>query len=270
MDFAFEQQADQKSQPRRGTDEKMRKAGSQVAEPSAFSSTLPMPTALDWLHVGRDNLHARAYLMLRKALMAGRFRPGQRLLLKPLAEELGVSVTPVREALLRLASERGLVPHQSRTMMVPVLSVARFREIRDIRIELEGRAAEAAANNISSSDITLLEKMHEQLMLARRQRDVQTVLAINEEFHFRIYRSSELPVLCGLVENLWVQIGPLLTLNDFSASTTAKDHPHRSILASLAARDGAGARLALANDILWASRYLEKAVIRLNQPVEEE
>lgn len=247
----------------------MRKAGYRDAESSASSSTLLMPTEIDRLRVGRDNLHARAYLMLRKALMAGRFRPGQRLLLKPLAEELGVSVTPVREALLRLASEHGLVPHQSRTMMVPVLSVARFREIRDIRIELEGRAAEAAANNISSHDVFALEKMHEQLMLARRQRDVQTVLAINEEFHFRIYRSSDLPVVCGLIESLWVQIGPLLTLHDFSQSATAKDHPHRSILASLAARDGAGARLALANDILWASRYLEKAVVRLNQPAED-
>ncbi|MHB0791080.1 GntR family transcriptional regulator [Bradyrhizobium sp. 5.13L] len=247
----------------------MRKAESRDAESSASSSTLPLPTEIDWLHVGRDTLHARAYLMLRKALMAGRFRPGQRLLLKPLAEELGVSVTPVREALLRLASERGLVAHQSRTMMVPVLSVARFREIRDIRIELEGRASEAAANNISSNDLVALEKMQEQLMLARRQRDVQTVLAINEEFHFRIYRSSDLPVVCGLIESLWVQIGPLLTLNDFSASATAKDHPHRSILASLAARDGAGTRLALANDIMWASRYLEKAVVRLNEPAED-
>nr|WP_256469618.1 FCD domain-containing protein [Bradyrhizobium sp. 142] len=153
--------------------------------------------------------------------------------------------------------------------MVPVLSVARFREIRDIRIELEGRAAQAAANNISSQDVFALEKMHEQLMLARRQRNVQTVLSINEEFHFRIYRSSDLPVVCGLIESLWVQIGPLLTLNAFSESATAKDHPHRSILASLAARDGAGARLALANDILWASRYLEKAVVSLNQPAED-
>ncbi|WP_439367432.1 GntR family transcriptional regulator [Bradyrhizobium sp. DASA03005] len=170
---------------------------------------------------------------------------------------------------MRLASERGLVPHQSRTMMVPVLSVAQFKEIRDIRIELEGRAAEAAAKNVSSSDIFALEKMQEQLMVARRQRDVQTVLAINEEFHFRIYRSSDLPVVCGLIVNLWVQIGPLLTLNDFSASATARDHPHRSILASLAAGDGAGARLALANDIMWASRYLEKAVVRLNEPVED-
>lgn len=206
--------------------------------------------------------------MLRKALMAGRFRPGQRLLLKPLAEELGVSVTPVREALLRLASEHGLVAHQSRTMMVPVLSVARFREIRDIRIELEGRAAEAAAKKISSADILALEEMHEQIMHARRQRHVQTVLAINEEFHFKIYKSSGLPVVCGLIESLWVQIGPLLTLHDFSESATAIDHPHRSILSSLAARDGAGARLALANDIMWASRYLEKAVVKLNEPAE--
>ncbi|MCK1726359.1 GntR family transcriptional regulator [Bradyrhizobium sp. 142] len=247
----------------------MRKDGSLAADASAASANLLMPRDMDRLHVGRDNLHARAYFQLRKALMAGRFRPGQRLLLKPLAQELGVSVTPVREALLRLASERGLVPHQSRTMMVPVLSVARFREIRDIRIELEGRAAEAAANNISSQSVSALEKMHEQLMLARRRRDVQTVLSINEEFHFRIYRSSDLPVVCGLIENLWVQMGPLLTLNDFSESATAKDHPHRSILASLAARDGAGARLALANDILWASKYLEKAVIRLNQPIDD-
>ncbi|MBP0110904.1 GntR family transcriptional regulator [Bradyrhizobium vignae] len=245
----------------------MRKAGSQTAE-TATSSVSLMPMEFDRLHVGRDNLHARAYLMLRKALMAGRFRPGQRLLLKPLAEELGVSVTPVREALLRLASEYGLVADRSRTMMVPILSVARFREIRDIRIELEGRATEAAAKRVSSADIVALEEMHQLLMRARRQRDVQTVLAINEEFHFRIYRSSDLPVVCGLIESLWVQIGPLLTLHDFSESTTASDHPHRSILSSLAAGDGAGARLALANDIMWASRYLEKAVVSLNQSAE--
>ncbi|MGY4281723.1 DNA-binding GntR family transcriptional regulator [Bradyrhizobium sp. LM2.7] len=92
---------------------------------------------------------------------------------------------------------------------------------------MEGPAAQAAANNIPSQDVFALEKMHEQLMLARRQRDVQTVLSINEKFHFRIYGSSDLPVGCGLVESLWVQIGPLLTLYDFSESATAKDHPRR-------------------------------------------
>ena len=221
---------------------------------------------MDSLHIEKDSLHERAYLTLRRALILGRFRPGQRLLLKPLAEELGISVTPVREALQRLASEHGLVNDRSRTMIVPILSVSRFREIRDIRIELEGRAVEAATKLITPGDIGKLEEIQQSLLQRRQAGDVQGALANNQAFHFRLYQRADLPVLLSLIEGLWVRIGPLLTcLYEYSEPVALREHPHVAILAALGSKDAAAARLAIANDIMWASGSLEKAVIALQE-----
>src|SRR6266542_4946696 len=85
----------------------------------------------------QGNLSARTYVALKDALIAGNFRPGQRLLMQDLAEQLGTSVTPVREACMRLVSERGLEVRSGRFVTVPNLTVSRYMEIRTIRIDLE-------------------------------------------------------------------------------------------------------------------------------------
>src|SRR5437762_10971032 len=96
----------------------------------------------------QGSLSLRTYVTLKDALIAGNFRPGQRLLMQDLAEQLGTSVTPVREACMRLVSERGLEVRSGRFVTVPNLTVSRYMEIRTIRIELEGLAAELAAKNV--------------------------------------------------------------------------------------------------------------------------
>lgn len=220
---------------------------------------------VDMLHIGKDSLHERVYLTLRKALMSGRFRPGQRLLLKPLADDLGISITPVREALQRLVSEHGLIIARSRTIIVPLLSVSCFREIRDIRIELEGRAIEAATKKITSAEIDEFEEIHHALLQRRTAGDMQGALAHNQDLHFQLYQKANLPVLLSLIEGLWVRTGPLLTcLEDYTDSVSLHEHPHVAMLAALRSKDSAAARIALANDIMWASRYLEQAVVKLN------
>lgn len=218
------------------------------------------------LQVDNESLTGRTYLKLRKGLTTGHFRPGQRLLLKPLANELGVSITPVREALLRLASENGVVADKSRTLMVPIISRARFREIRDIRVELEGRAAEAAATLITAEDIEVLQEMHNKLLQARNAGNAGMALYWNEAFHFRIYRASGLHVLCTLIESLWVQVGPLLScLPDYTE--LRGPHPHEAILWALKEGAGPAARHALTSDLLLASQQLEKIVDSLNEGV---
>lgn len=213
------------------------------------------------MHVGRENLHWRAYAVLRKALMTGRFQPGQRLLLRPLAQELGISVTPIREALFQLVSEHALVADSSRSLMVPVLSLARFREIRDLRIELEGRAAEAAARHAAPADVAILQDMHGAMLRCRLDRESHGALANNEAFHFKVYELAGMPILYSLIEGLWVRIGPVLTrLYDHIQPGSTQPHPHESIIAALARRDGGAARLAVASDIMWASSLLERTV----------
>jgi len=211
----------------------------------------------------KENLYAQTYRIIRKALMAGQFPPGHVLRLRPLADELGISVTPVREALLRLVSERALVSDTSRAIRVPVVEVGRFREIRDLRVMLEGRAAEIAARNATDATVGTLVSLQERLREARQARDFRGALAINEEFHFTVYGLSDMPVLYGLIEGLWVQIGPILTrIFDVADSRIVTDHPHDGVIAAFRARDGAAARIAIETDIVWAARHLEPTLAR--------
>src|SRR4029077_4436058 len=87
----------------------------------------------------------RAYEEIRAYLMRGRLKPGERLVSRLLASELGISTTPVREALARLASEKALELDHRNTVVVPTLTAERYEEIRDLRAQLEGLAAMRAA-----------------------------------------------------------------------------------------------------------------------------
>ncbi|MBL8583674.1 MAG: GntR family transcriptional regulator, partial [Rhizobiaceae bacterium] len=81
-----------------------------------------------------DNLSTRAYTSLRSALIDGDFAPGERLVIQDIAERFGTSVTPVREACLRLVSEQGLELRSGRFLTVPNLDLGRYLEIRKMRI----------------------------------------------------------------------------------------------------------------------------------------
>ena len=93
--------------------------------------------------VGRENLAGRVYDTLREALFEGRLRPGQRLRIRDLAAAMHVSETPVREAVVQLARERALRLDAARSITVAGLTLSQYLELRTVRIELEGLAAEA-------------------------------------------------------------------------------------------------------------------------------
>ncbi|MGO4319830.1 GntR family transcriptional regulator, partial [Agrobacterium sp. MCAB5] len=99
------------------------------------------------------SLSARIYTKLREGLIVGSFAPGERLLMQELAERLGTSVTPVREACLRLVSEQAFELRSGRFVVVPELSQDRYVQIKVIRTALEGLAAELAVENVSAADI---------------------------------------------------------------------------------------------------------------------
>jgi DNA-binding GntR family transcriptional regulator len=219
------------------------------------------------LTVSRDNLSTRVYQAIRSGLMSGRFQPGQKLLLRSLAAELGTSVTPVREALLQLLREQALVTDSSRSLAVPVLPRARYLEIRDLRAELEGRAAAAAARLIAPEQIDALAAVHERLAEAKAAGDFRTVLAENERFHLGLYQAAEMPVLYRIIENLWVQVGPLLNrLYEDPSPTPPDQHEHLAVLRGLRAHDAETAREAIRRDIVISSSILEAQLARDEQP----
>ena len=91
------------------------------------------------------SLRTRVYDSLRDALTAGQFTPGQKLSFRYIAGTLGVSLTPVREAIRRLVAEGALEMRPGRSVRVPLMTQAKILELRDMRLTLEGLAAEKAA-----------------------------------------------------------------------------------------------------------------------------
>ena len=103
--------------------------------------------------VEKGNLSERVYTNIRSALMDGQYQPGDRLRINPLAAELGVSITPVREAIFRLVSDHVLEMKAATAVHVPELTPAQLHEIQLIRLLLEGEAAALAAQRITAKEL---------------------------------------------------------------------------------------------------------------------
>lgn len=206
---------------------------------------------MDEALIRRDNLTFQVKNFIGGGLMSGRFKPGERLTIRGIADVLGVSSTPVREALLQLVNEQALELRQNRSFTVPVLSLSRYLEIRDIRAVLEGHAAETAARVASSEEIEELSALHVALAEAELKGDNAAALDINQRFHLSLARASHLPILIALIESLWLQIGPFLN-NLYPRARHWREaiHQHERVVEGLRMRDGALAREAIRMDLI--------------------
>lgn len=205
----------------------------------------------------RESLTAQVHGQLREALMAGRFWPGQRLRIRELAEAMGVSDTPVREAIMQLVREGGLTMRASQSITVVKLSLARYFELREIRFLLEGMAAAKAAPLLKPSDIATLEDLHADLIAAEARGAAEAATIANFRFHFLIYRASQAVDLVGILESCWLRNGPLLKLlYPHAPPTYAGPHQHLAILDALRRRDGEAAAQAIRDDIIEGGNRL--------------
>lgn len=204
------------------------------------------------------NLSAQTYEKLRHELMIGRYEPGQKLKLRDLAEELGVSVTPIRDALARLVSEQALIQIDRRSVCVAVMDLARFDEVCELRLDLEGRAAELAAGCVGPPDVARLEAIHERLLDARARDCHADILFENEQFHLVLCQLAGMPVLLRLVELLWLQCGPLMHGMTRWPASKPRQHPHVKVINALRAGDGAAARQAIRQDITMSTDALRR------------
>ncbi|HEV2271222.1 MAG TPA: GntR family transcriptional regulator [Steroidobacteraceae bacterium] len=154
-------------------------------------------------------MQERVYNQLRKSFLNSRFLPGQTLTLRGLAELTGTSVQPVREALQRLCAEGALVWLPNTAFRVPEIDPARYRELWQIRMLLEGYSTSLAASRIPADSLAQLAQINREMREAMRRSDGETVLRLNRDFHFAIYGASNSPVLVSLIEMIWMQISPL-------------------------------------------------------------
>ncbi len=195
------------------------------------------------------SLGEEAYQALRQALISGQYLPGQKITLRALAAGLGMSVTPVREAIHRLSAERALEGTVQRSVRVPTMTREKILELRDIRLAVEGLAAARAAEHGTASEIRALRVIAVEIMAARQRRDIATDIAKLTEYQFAVYRMSRMPRLVQLIESLWLQTGPCLRLLYPNYIDALKTDWRGKLSRALEARDPEAARRAVESDV---------------------
>jgi DNA-binding GntR family transcriptional regulator len=208
--------------------------------------------------IKKENLSVRVYNEIRNALINGQYEPGDRLIIGELAQELGVSITPVREAIFRLISEQGLEMQAATAVYVPYVNSEKLWEIQQIRFHLEGMAAAEAARKITRKQLDNLIALQRDF-IAHTASDPKRASYLNRKFHFAILEASRMPTLQNTVEAFWVVTGPILKI--FHVKTAGLDyaseqHHHEAVLAALEARDPEAAARAIQDDLMWGGKIM--------------
>ncbi|WP_158818658.1 GntR family transcriptional regulator [Methylocapsa sp. S129] len=151
------------------------------------------------------SLAQKTYEALRAALLNGEFRAGQTISLRSAAEALGVGQMPVRHALSRLQAEGIFVMQPNRSLAVPTATRTSIIEIRDVRIALEGLAAEQAAQRATQREIDELAGHFEVMKQVVQSSDIKRYIAVNLKFHMTLYRAGRSATLFQLIESIWVK-----------------------------------------------------------------
>lgn len=178
------------------------------------------------------------YTTLRDEILSGRLEPGSRLNTSEIAERLGVSRTPIREALNRLIPI-GLVeqiPH--RGAFVSKLSIEEIIEIYYIRASLEGIAARLAVQHLTQAEIDRLIELSAECMLNLTNEAYNRILEQNYEFHNIVYKAAQSPRLYRLIRQYYSLSGQYRALGlELPGRYGQVCEEHQNLARSLADRD---------------------------------
>ena len=185
--------------------------------------------------VASESAKQWVYRVLRRAIMTGQFTPGEPVTINGLAETLGVSAMPVREALHRLVSEGALELLDNRRVRVPDLDPQRFEDVLDARIALETRAAERAMPFIDDLRLARLRALDQQADRALAAGDFGRLVEANFDFHRSLYEARPGSVMLPLIESLWLRLGPFMRRAGETLSQTYEVDRHAEVLAAVVA-----------------------------------
>lgn len=220
------------------------------------------PIALPFVDgLGEVTSQEMAYRRLRQAIMIGRIAPGAAVTIRGLAEVLGVSPTPVREALRRLAAENALVVLDNRRVMTPFMTASRFEELIGLRVTLECYAVDRLMPYINDDLIADLEAIDEKLDAAARAQDLENMVIFNQQFHARMYTANPEQVIMPMIESIWLQMGPFTRVALSQLSQYYTVDRHREAIEALRRRDRIGVSIAIEADIRDALSHLSRSGI---------
>lgn len=198
---------------------------------------------------GDGLLRAGVHDELRHRFVTGKVVPGSSLSTRGLAQELGVSQMPVREALSRLAAEGAVQIRSKRRIVVPPMTAERFADLLRCRELLEPEAAALALPHIDAARLKHLRTVDDALGVALRTGDVQSYMERNFEFHFLIYRARPRTTIVQLIETLWLQFGPHMRVVYGRFGTANLVDQHQVALRAIRERSTTRLRRAIRADI---------------------
>ncbi|APE45735.1 hypothetical protein BOO69_18720 (plasmid) [Sulfitobacter alexandrii] len=206
-----------------------------------------------------DTLTDKVYAELRRALLTGVWEPGRKLTARSLSRELNVSLTPVREAMLKLANEGGLALSETRAFSVPELSRGDYDEVVAIRLALEPMAAEKAAAVITPETVDRLDRINDEMKALIEAERFGEALQKDTGFHRTIYALAGSAMLDGMIDQLWLRVGPTRNLLSHTFRQRLIGYQnHETIIAALRKADPAAAREAIHRDIAEGAKSLRE------------
>jgi DNA-binding GntR family transcriptional regulator len=200
--------------------------------------------------IERESVTEKAVALLRQKILAGDLPAGTRLIESEVAEQLGTSRAPVREAFLILQPEGLVVSESTRGTFVAEISAEDVREISMLRCVLEGLAVRLYGQRITAESLAELHALAHNMQEAAACRDMEMMLDLHLRFHERIWQLSGQKRLC---ETLQRMIGPIRlflalnsqVLNDLVDAALG----HFKLLDALSRRDIKSAEYMMVEDI---------------------
>lgn len=209
-----------------------------------------------------------AYQRLRTALMLGSISPGAALTIRGLSATLGISPTPVREALRRLSSEYAILVQENRRICVPTMTAERFEELISFRAVVESHAAGRAVPYISDLLVDQMVQIDTELEKAIDLGLTEQQLILNQRFHSTLYLAHPNVVALPVIESIWLQLGPFMRIaGEHVRDLYRVDHHQKAILA-LRKRDVNAVEAAIRDDIYEGVGGLDStAIVKILQAV---
>lgn len=196
---------------------------------------------------------------LREGILSGRYPRGARLKQADIAQQLSLSITPVREAFRILEAEGYVKSETHRGVIVAPFDPSTTREINELRILLETRLALAAMRNMTLQQRTELAALEMEFEDAESRHDREAVRAINYRFHTHLYTAAGEPQTLHFVQILWAKY-PFDVINLIEGRAHRAAAEHRTLLEALSEHDEKAVSEAVRSHIDTGWRELQSGI----------
>lgn len=204
----------------------------------------------------RPVVHEKVYDRLRRAIIDGQLEPGRPISVRMLAAQFSVSATPAREAIRRFVTLGAFEMTRTRRIMIARMTPQKVDELTVARTLLEPNLAVRALGRLGGRPkardalVARLTRIDRRLDAAIERGDAAAYSKANSDFHFELYAAAEAPVLLGVVEGLWLQVGPFMRVVIETIGTAILVDQHKEAIDAFAAGDARKLESAIRLDIL--------------------